>query len=104
MHQAAPNVEELFFAALELESPEARSAFLERHCGDTELRREVQGLLALDVQASDFLEAPASMPTVTAAPHARPGVEEPGTMIGPYKLMEQIGEGGMGTVFVAEQQ
>src|SRR5437763_12582630 len=103
MQQAAPSVEELFFAALELEGSEARSAFLDRHCGDPELRRRVEELLAGDAQGSDFLEAPASIPTVTVAHDSRLGVEEPGTVIGPYKLREQIGEGGMGVVYVAEQ-
>jgi serine/threonine protein kinase len=88
---------------LELESPEARSAFLDRVCGDAELRRRVERLLDHDAQASRFLEAPASMPTTTAAPDPRAGVEEPGTAVGLYKLLEQIGEGGMGVVYMAEQ-
>ena len=103
MHQAAPNVEEIFFAALELESPEARSAFLDEACGDPELRRRVEQLLALDARANDFLEAPASIADGDRRSESRPGVEEPGTVIGPYKLLEQIGEGGMGVVYVAEQ-
>jgi serine/threonine protein kinase/tetratricopeptide (TPR) repeat protein len=101
MHQAAPNIEEIFFAALEIEGRDARSAFLDQACGNPELRRRVERLLARDAQASGFLESPAAPPTVTVE---SPSLSEgPGTVIGPYKLREQIGEGGMGVVYVAEQ-
>src|SRR5215467_13856252 len=98
MQPAAPSVEELFFAALELEGSETRSAFLNRHCGDTELRRRVEALLAGDAQGSGFLESPAS--TLMRTPESPSLSEGPGTVIGPYKLMERIGEGGMGSVYV----
>jgi serine/threonine protein kinase len=101
MQQAAPSVEKLFFAALELEGSEARSAFLDRHCGDTELRRRVEELLDGDAQGSGFLECPAVPPTLTV--ESRSLSEGPGTVIGPYKLLEQIGEGGMGLVYMADQ-
>src|SRR5947209_18404568 len=100
-HQTAPNVEAIFLAALEIERPEARSSYLDRVCGDAELRRHVERLLALDARAGGFLESPASTPTITVeSPRLSEG---PGTVIGPYKLMEQIGEGGMGVVYMAEQ-
>ena len=51
MHQAAAKVEEIFYEALEFESPEARSAFLDRVCGDVELRRRVEGLIANHLRA-----------------------------------------------------
>ncbi len=91
MQQAAPSIEELFFAALELEGSEARSAFLDGHCGNTELRQRVQELLDGDARGSDFLRTPASMPAVTAAYDSRSGIEVSGTTIGPYKLLEAIG-------------
>ena len=65
MHQTTPNVEEIFLAALEIEGPEARSSYLDQACGDPELRRHVERLLALDARASGFLKPPAAPPTIT---------------------------------------
>jgi probable HAF family extracellular repeat protein len=100
MHDGTPSVEEIFFAALELETPEARASFLDRVCDDPGLRRWVEQLLALNAQTGGFLESPALPPTsdLPAPP------ERAGTAIGPYRLMEPIGEGGMGVVYVAEQR
>src|SRR6516165_320236 len=96
------NEEEIFHQALARALPEERSAYLEQACaGDPALRASVEALLRANLGASGFLDQPAA---ALAATVDEPITERPGTVIGPYKLMEQIGEGGMGLVFVAEQQ
>jgi serine/threonine protein kinase/tetratricopeptide (TPR) repeat protein len=95
-------VESIFSAALEKQNPEERAAYLQEACGtDAELRREVERLLSAEPKVGAFLNFPASALVATVDETI---IEGPGTVIGPYKLMEQIGEGGMGLVFVAEQQ
>src|SRR3954471_1025561 len=95
--------ESIFYEAREKGSDAERAAFLDEACrGNAKLRVEVEELLRASDQASRFLESPAL--DVAATTDQRPIAERPGTVIGPYKLMEQIGEGGFGLVFVAEQQ
>ena len=95
-------LEAIFFAALEKDSPKERAAYLDQvSARDSDLRRRIEKMLAAQIQAGSFLEYPAPG---LAATVDDPISERPGTIIGPYKLMEQIGEGGMGLVFVAEQQ
>src|SRR5271168_3516940 len=81
-----------------------RVVFLERACcGDDELRQRVQALLEAHDQGGDFLVPP----TGKILPEARLGaasVEKPGDRIGHYKLLQQIGEGGCGVVYSAEQE
>jgi serine/threonine protein kinase/tetratricopeptide (TPR) repeat protein len=95
-------VKEIFLAAVEKPDPAERNAYVHETCGqDEELRRQVDALLGKHAQAGSFLETPAARPAVTVA--EAPVLEQPGTVIGPYKLLQQIGEGGMGTVYMAEQ-
>jgi serine/threonine protein kinase len=91
--------ESLFAQALEISSAE-RAAFLDRACGNNHaLRAEVEALLRAHERSGDLLDLPENQPRTTDLPSR----ERRDMMIGPYKLLEQIGEGGMGTVWMAEQ-
>jgi serine/threonine protein kinase len=99
-------LKELFLSAGEITAPAERAAFLQRECGDdAEIRRRLEVLLHAHDDSGGFL---ASAPTVDPTPasdadaHGEGG-DTAGAVIGPYKLLQQIGEGGMGTVFLAEQ-
>jgi tetratricopeptide (TPR) repeat protein/serine/threonine protein kinase len=94
------NEESIFLEALHKHTPEERAAFLDAACAsDAELRRSVELLLKAHEKAGDFLHADAR-PSPTIGDPMR---ESAGSVIGPYKLLQPIGEGGMGTVWMAEQ-
>src|SRR5947207_1984537 len=96
-------VESIFFAALEKEPLQERAAFLDEACrGDAQLRGCVEKLLSAHPKAERFLLPAATGPDTTAAPAALE--EQPGTVVGPYKLLQRLGEGGFGVVFLAEQE
>jgi serine/threonine protein kinase len=91
----------IFLEALEIASREGRASYLEAACGgDQSLREAVEALLRAYDRPRRLLDSPGSL-TPTAA--HEPLTERVGSLVGPYKLMEQIGEGGMGVVYVAEQ-
>src|SRR5438132_2730476 len=103
---------ELFLHAVGKLPPEQWDGYVAQACGeDTELEQQVGHLLQVHREAGSFLDRPAAAVGATGAltPElgeevaAVPVRERPGTVIGPYKLLQQIGEGGMGTVFMAEQ-
>jgi WD40 repeat protein/serine/threonine protein kinase len=95
--------EALFAAVLEKPTRAERSAYLEGACGDDHaLRARIEALLIAHEGSGGVLDAPPSAVSPTAA--YCPLTEGPGTRVGPYKLLQQIGVGGMGVVYMAEQQ
>ncbi len=101
-----PVANDLFLRAAEIEPPDERREFLDAQCGhDQALRREVESLLVSSEQVGDFLNRPAvaSAEGPSATADFRPPAEGPGTVVGHYKLLQVIGEGGMGVVYLAEQ-
>ncbi len=124
----SPRLKTAFTAALVRQSGPERTAYLDEAClGDADLRAQVEALLRDHERIGRFLgtaQGSASVPVETAgdglvgpesgdlsqaeppatgAAPVPPGPEVSGTVIGPYKLLQPIGEGGMGTVFMAEQ-
>src|SRR5262245_50874109 len=92
-------------AALEL-PPAQRAAYLDQACaGDAALRQQVESLLKADGQAEGFLDV---LPPVLAFSQSELRAvsltEKPGDKIDRYKLLQQIGEGGCGVVYMAEQE
>src|SRR6478752_2375007 len=82
-----------------------REGFLAAACqDDSELREQVLSLLQAHASAGPFLQSPAAVSPEMELELARLKPEEAGERIGLYKLREQIGEGGFGVVWVAEQQ
>ena len=125
-------VRAIFLEAVNHEDPASRKGVVDRECGDdSALRRRVELLLLAHDEPESELEHPVvivppkrtdvsrealgdpvltidtdPVPSgaITSPPPAlSPAIDRPGSRIGPYKLLQEIGEGGMGTVFMAEQ-
>ena len=102
MPQPPPHEEEIFKTAWEIKSPQARTSYLQLACGDdAALHERVVALLQVADEEDGFLEEPPAgfVDTVNMPPIT----EREGSLIGPYKLLQQIGEGGFGVVYMAEQ-
>jgi hypothetical protein len=105
----AGKVQEIFEYVIDIDGAE-RARYLASACGDdAALRAEVEGLLRAHDGAAKFLASPTAegglaSKSAPAATIAAPPLEGPGTRIGPYKILQAIGEGGFGSVLMAEQE
>ncbi|HXJ60719.1 MAG TPA: tetratricopeptide repeat protein [Verrucomicrobiae bacterium] len=117
MAKRTQKADEIFATALEIPAPADRAAYLRLACGDDEaLRLDVESLLGVHERSATFLEQPApdaefTAPTLNgpadqprAAIFSNMLAEKEGDRIGRFKLLEQIGEGGFGVVWMAEQE
>src|SRR5438034_7939709 len=103
-----PSREEALFTLAVEKTAAERVAFLDRECsGDAELRQRVEALLGAHAKAGEFLNEPpaaVSAKTFVITTGMIPITEKAGDRIGRYKLLQQIGEGGCGVVYMAEQE
>src|SRR5688572_4596656 len=100
MSAKVSDAKQVFLEAVENHQPDGWPEFVREACGaDADLRQRVEALLEAYRHPNEMLDGTGLLATL-----ATPSVSErTGTVIGPYKLLQQIGEGGMGVVFMAEQ-
>src|SRR5262249_40051126 len=99
--------EQIFEAALQLHTPEQKAAYVKEACAsDEKQRQQVEALLNAHERAGGFLDPPPGPPsgkTLVVTTGMLAITEGPGDKIGRYKVLQQIGEGGCGAVYMAEQ-
>lgn len=101
MSERSVDEKAIFRIACSIDSTEARNEYLHQACdGNSSLYQRVVTLVRMQAEAPDFLESPAASVTATIDQEVH---EQSGAVIGPYKLLQKIGEGGMGVVYMAEQ-
>jgi WD40 repeat protein len=104
MSERKEKLEAIFLAAVELGSPGQQEVYLNRACaGEPELRREVEDLLKAAIAAEAVFEGRETVRAAESPPWITPVPEQVGSLLGRYKLLERVGEGGCGVVYVAEQ-
>ena len=102
MTASRPDNEAIFHAARDIPDPDRRREYVREACGGDEARiAHVEALLAAADAPDSLLDHPAGSDPVATT--NQPTTENPGALIGPYKLLQEIGEGGMGTVWMAQQ-
>ena len=104
MSQSNDEAKTIFLRALEIDNPNERQSFVDNECGDNKnLQAEVHRLLGRHGQVGSFLESPPDGVDANETIY-QSVTESTGSQIGPYRLLQQLGEGGMGVVYLADRE